>query len=266
MTERTGARMDPVRLPQGSRGRKTSPAILGGSFRRIRAWCWRAASLVHRSFPRRPAVHAVGDSHAKFIFRGAPDIRLHHLGPVTMHRIARDGRAALLLSDLGVHDRDIVIWCLGEIDVRCHLVPQARRQGVTVASLAASLAGGFLRSVSEIQKDARALRTVILSVIPPTDQAPNPAFPIAGTLAERVEARRILNRSLAEQCSAFDFHFLDPFDPFADPEGALRRSMSDGNVHVGPSHADRVLEPVRDLCSPWRETLPSRAGPGRDSA
>jgi hypothetical protein len=232
-------------------GEKKSGRMPASLARTLRALRWNAAAFFQKTserfLPRRPSLHAVGDSHAKFMFGHAPGFHLHRLGPVTMHRLARDGREFLRLHDLGIHDRDGVVWCLGEIDVRCHIVRQAQLRTCGTRQVAAELAEGFLRSVAEIQRDAAGLRTIILAVIPPTDQVRNDEYPTVGTLQERVEARMLLNDALRSGCRARGFRFLDPFDAFTDSSGALKESMSDGNVHCGPEFAHLVVDQVRRL-------------------
>jgi hypothetical protein len=69
-------------------------------------------------------IHAIGDSHVKLNFGGDPRIVVHHLGPVTMRAVSKDGRNNISLKELGIVDGDSVIWCFGEIDVRCHIIRQ----------------------------------------------------------------------------------------------------------------------------------------------
>jgi hypothetical protein len=197
------------------------------------------------------SLFVIGDSHAKFNFGTDPRIRLWYLGPVTMHRIARDGRKALSLKDRAVFRGDVVAWCLGEIDVRSHLVGQRDRQGIPAASLADSLAGDFLRSVAAIEAEIGGLNTVILSVIPPTDQGENESYPKIGSLAERIDARRALNRALEKYCPEHGYTYLDPYGPLEDSSGALRAELSDGNVHCGPASAPLVAAKLLDVSSPW---------------
>ncbi|MGB7537880.1 MAG: SGNH/GDSL hydrolase family protein [Anaerolineales bacterium] len=226
---------------------------------RARAWRWRAESLIRKmtgkSIPWKSAWHAIGDSHAKYIFSGARGFQVHYLGPVTMHRVARDGRNFLRLQDFNVHDRDILIWCLGEIDVRCHIVKQAPLQTAAINVIAGKLAGSFLESVAEIQRDARQLGTIVLAVIPPTDNVYDREYPMVGSLKERIEARNALNDALREGCAARGFHFLDPYASFMDPAGALKEGMSDGNVHCGSAFASLIVDQVRQSALALRNTV-----------
>jgi hypothetical protein len=199
----------------------------------------------------KPALFVVGDSHAKFNFGADPRFRVRYLGPVTIHRVARDGRKALSLKDMGVFRGDVVVWCLGEIDVRSHLVRQRDRQRVPVETIADSLARDYLRSVAAIQSEIGDLKTVVLSVIPSTDQGENESFPKIGSLEERIDARILLNRALEKYCRPHGFTYLDPYGPLEDSSGALNAEMSDGNVHCGPAYASLVVEKVIDVCAPW---------------
>lgn len=199
-----------------------------------------------------PGIFALGDSHAIANFDAAPEFRVRYLGPMTMHRIARDGREAVSLKGLGVFQGDTLIWGLGEIDVRCHLVNQRDLQGATVASLADSLARGYVRSIAAIQEEIGGLTTVVLAVIPPSDQGEDADFPKAGTLRERIEARNLLNAALEKYSGSQGFRYFDPYVSFLDQAGALNPKMSDGNVHCGPEYAPIIARRVLELCSALR--------------
>ncbi len=148
----------------------------------------------------KPAIYAIGDSHAKYDFAADPHIRVCHLGPVTMYRIARDGRKAVSLKELGVVRGDIAMWCLGAIDVSNHLIKQRDVQGIPVEQIINSLARKYVQSIATIQEEVGDVTVVILAVIPPTDQGERTEIPIAGSLEERVNARTLLNAAL-KRCS-----------------------------------------------------------------
>jgi hypothetical protein len=200
-----------------------------------------------------PAVYAIGDSHAKYNFGADPRIRVRHLGPVTMYRIARDGRKAVSLKELGVVQGDIVIWCLGAIDVSNHLIKQRDVQGIPVEEVIDSLARKYLQSVATIQEEIGDVTMLILAVIPPTDQGERTEIPIAGSLEERVNARTSLNAVLKRYSLERGFNFLDPYGPFTDSTGVLKPEMSDGSVHCGPSFAPLIVQQVMGAVAPWRK-------------
>jgi hypothetical protein len=177
-----------------------------------------------------------------------------------MHRIARDGRNAFRMQDRNIHDGDTVVWCFGEIDVRCHVIRQARLQNTSVDAIVAGSAQTYLRSVDEITREAGRCNTILLAVIPPTNQANNPDFPTVGSLVERIRARVLLNEALEREGAARGFQFLNPYSEFMDPRGALKESMPDSNIHCGPASASIVAD---QLLQYYQKTLP---GPAKGKA
>ena len=188
-------------------------------------------------------IHAIGDSHVKLNFGGDPRIVVHHLGPVTMRAVSRDGRNNISPKELGVEDGDAVIWCFGEIDVRCHLIRQRDMLNEHISTIVDLLAMGYINSILDIQHGME-VKTVVLGVIPPTDLTNDMNYPRVGALYERVWARNTLNKSLENYCILRDFIYLDPYKEFTDGAGALISNMSDGQVHVGNAYAHLVVEEV----------------------
>jgi hypothetical protein len=188
-------------------------------------------------------IHAIGDSHVKLNFGGDPRIVVHHLGPVTMRAVSRDGRNNISPKELGIVNGDSVIWCFGEIDVRCHIIRQRDILNENISSIVDILAMGYINSILDIQHGME-VKTIILGVIPPTDLIYDANYPRIGALYERVWARNTLNKSLENYCILHDFIYLDPYKEFTDGTGALISNMSDGQVHVGNAYAYLVVEEV----------------------
>lgn len=225
------------------------PEKIRGPLRKARFSILASFRFAARALGRdEPGLYALGDSHVKANFDAAPEIQVRYLGPMTMHRIARDGREAVSLKGLGVFSGDTLIWGLGEIDVRCHLIKQRDLLDATVASLADSLARGYVRSIAAIQDEIGGLTTVVLAVIPPSDQGEDADFPKAGTLQERIEARNLLNAALEKYSGSQGFQYFDPYASFLDQAGSLNPKMSDGNVHCGPEYAPIIVRKVLEMC------------------
>jgi hypothetical protein len=239
-------------IPTPSRFHRILGAEIRTRWNNFRWRCFAGIREIQSVFGRLdPVIHAIGDSHVRFNFEAATRIHVCFLGPVTMHRIARDGRNALSLKGLGIHRNDVMVWELGEIDVRCHIVKQRDLRREPMERIAESLARDYLHSVEAIQAEIDGLKTVILAVIPPTDRGQNEAFPKIGSLKERIDARNLLNVALEKYCRPLGFAYLDPFGPFEDSNGALKAEMSDGNVHCGPAYAPLIVEKVMQTCAPW---------------
>ena len=70
-------------------------------------------------------IHTFGDSHSKFCWQAIAldnvTVSIHYLGPKLMYSFAKDP-LSLIKSDMNnVKQGDIICFCFGEIDCRCHV-------------------------------------------------------------------------------------------------------------------------------------------------
>ncbi len=215
------------------------------------------------------AVHVFGDSHAYFCFsnknRGTFDenssfcmklddgdfcapFYIHHLGPITMHRVGRDGFGILDIRG-HVKDGDTVVFSFGEIDVRCHIGKQRDAQGRSADEVIKTLVSSYLKTISENVHKYKKLDVVILGPVPPSDMGHTAFFPVYGSLSERVLLNSLLNDALKAEIDKTDFHFLDIRDLFQNSEGSFELSLSDGSVHVNIAYNRVIKERLFSLVS-----------------
>ena len=202
-------------------------------------------------------LHVFGDSHASACFDRFADADIYWLGPVTMHRVARDG-ADFVAQVTEANQSDLFVFVFGEIDVRCHVGRIADIQGVARATLVADLVSRFVERI-RLSMSGRDGRVVICSVVPPSDFREDPNFPTYGTLDDRITITAMMNSSLRAAADEFGFIFLDFSRFYADRAGRLRMSRSDGAVHIGLDHTRQIRnelarvvgEPVRYRWDLW---------------
>jgi lysophospholipase L1-like esterase len=185
-------------------------------------------------------IHVIGDSHSNEL-RGIPGCKVHGcpiagLGPITMHRVGRDGLAIINLIDLGVREGDVVVFCFGEIDARCHIGKQCTEFKRKVSEIIEKLATNYIKTILQNKILYKSLFCIVYSVTPPTDAEYNPLYPLYGTLEERIAFSKQLNAKLAELCKTFGIGFLDVYKEYSNKKGVLRKRFSDGGVHINPAY------------------------------
>lgn len=186
-----------------------------------------------------PVLRTVGDSHCKWSFIGVPGVHAHWLGPVTMHRIGRDG---LDLSEVPNDGRTLL--CFGEIDVRCHLGVHSQDHPGGTSGVISDLSGKFLQAALNCGR-----RVAVMSVVPPAYVDSTPQhwdLPVHGSDEDRSLLTRELNESLRMGCLEHGLEYLDVHAAYADEDGMLPPELSDGNVHIGdPSRLRKLLEEMK---------------------
>jgi len=168
------------------------------------------------------------------MFTDIEECIIHHVGPVTMHRIGRDG---INIKNYGIRESDFVVFTFGEIDVRCHIGIQRDKHNRDVEEIIDMLADNFLLSILENNQQLFIdIHYIICSIVPPTNASYNPEFPFYGTLEDRIILTKKINRYLKNKCELNDIGFLDIYDHYSLKNGELDPAISDGLVHILPNY------------------------------
>lgn len=194
-----------------------------------------------------PTVHVFGDSHSKKGFSTIKGCKVHRLGPITMHRIGRDSLSFLDVAKFDVKENDTAVFVFGEIDVRCHIGKQRDLKGRDLDDIIDTLVKRYLATILENRNAYASLHCVVFAVIPPTNGAYNPKFPIHGTLEDRISITKKLNAKLAEECAKNDVALINVYDDFATPRGDLLPHLSDGTVHIEPKYNGPIRTQLSNL-------------------
>lgn len=156
------------------------------------------------------------------------------------------GRRPVDLRNLGVRGGDAVLFSYGEIDVRRHIERISRERCCDYDSVIRPLVEQYVQKIVQNLSDyaESPLVAIVLAVPPPSDRKENPRVPYYGQLAERVKVTQRLNELLEAVCQAQRkpaVHYFHPFSGFANADGSLDHTFSDGHVHIrseccGPIH------------------------------
>lgn len=192
---------------------------------------------------------AFGDSHASNTFKSVADVVIEkRQSPgLTMHKVGRDGLNFHNYMKIG----DTIIYCCGEIDVRCHIKKQInlrREKEEIINTLSEKYVNSIINRDQCDLKNKIKIERIIMSVVPPCifkNIRDNPDYPCIGTDEERVEYTVLLNQKLKFLCEKNDIMFLDVYSLYRDENGSMRSDMSKDGVHI--SNCDFVVEYLKSL-------------------
>ncbi len=236
-------------------------------------WLLLTWGAIYSSQPA-PTIHVFGDSHSTCCFgsglipegttsnhaiaydqKTTLNLAVHHLGPRTMHRIGRDGLAILNFKKHNIQNDDVVVLTFGEIDVRCHIGKQHDETKRDLDEILNTLVNNYMRTINLNRAQYANVSCVIMETMPPSKDGFNPNYPFWGTLADRANITKKLNARLLEACCEHNILYLPMHDLYANSDGTLNMTLSDGCVHVNPEHNHplrmRLLSPIAQ----WTTTL-----------
>lgn len=184
-------------------------------------------------------IHTFGDSHASDKHSGWKDcknIKAHHIGPVLCYSFGRDKLKKIDISKFGIKNNEIIIFCFGEIDCRCHVHKYISKKN-TYENIIDNIIKEYILAI-KINLDVLKIKlknVCIYNVVPPVKKInteENRYYPYLGTDEERKKYVIYFNKCLKEMCLENKWIFFDIYDDYIDNEGFLNKKLSDGNVHI----------------------------------
>jgi len=188
------------------------------------------------------SIHTVGDSHSVNGWNGIHSINgysgviSHHLGASLCYSFGRDQLKLIDLRNYNIENGDTIVFCLGEIDCRCHVHKHITDTNDYKSVIDIIIDNYFAAIKLTVETSQIKLKNVcVYNVVPPIEKQKtpeNPLQPYLGTDEERKTYVLYFNERLKEECQKNNYIFFDIYDKYTDENGFLIKDLSDGNVHI----------------------------------
>jgi hypothetical protein len=176
-------------------------------------------------------IHTIGDSHS---YSGWENVVNHYLGPILCYSFGNDPFNRCNISTFSIEEGDTVVFCLGEIDCRCHIHKHVSESS-TYQSIIDNIVDNYLKSVKALIDSLRLnLKVCIYNVVPAVikDTVPeNGDYPYLGDDETRRNYILYFNTKLNDECKKYKYLFFDVYDKYTN-NGFLNKELSDGFVHI----------------------------------
>ena len=113
-------------------------------------------------------IFTFGDSHSLHPFNKLAYVNRNTIGAVLAFSIGRDRLARLDLRKFPVSDGDIVIFCFGEIDCRCHIHKYVTEEN-SYQSIIKTIVDSYFEGLREIVAPFKKLQVYVYNVVPPIE-------------------------------------------------------------------------------------------------
>jgi hypothetical protein len=179
------------------------------------------------------SIHTIGDSHSGSGWYG---IIQQSLGPLLCYTFGNKKLNICDIRNFNIKDGDTIIFCLGEIDCRCHIhkhITDTRTYQDIINDIVDNYFDAIHLNVSVAQIKLK--NVCVYNVVPPVqiyNTWENIDYPFLGTDNERKEYVLYFNKKIKEKCIEKEYIFFDIYNNYIDNNGFLRKDLSDGNVHI----------------------------------
>jgi hypothetical protein len=179
------------------------------------------------------AIHTIGDSHSG---NGWTGIIQHHLGPILCYSFGKEKLNRCDIRNFNINDGDTIVFCLGEIDCRCHIHKHIT-DTITYQDIIDNIIINYFEAIElNVTISQIKLKNIcVYNVVPPTQKyntCENPHYPYAGSDEERKQYVLYFNKKIKEKCIEKEYIFFDVYDKYIDENGFLRKDLSDDIVHI----------------------------------
>lgn len=186
-------------------------------------------------------LHTYGDSHA-IHYGGWNKIKIDNLNILTNHLPGKlmysFGRDMIDVVN-NVKDGDMICFCFGEIDCRCHIHKYKSNWSSVIDDVVKNYFICIRKNINKFQN----LKVFVFNVVPQLErELPQNAWieagnglPTLGTDEDRKKYTLYMNSKLKEYCEEYKYVFFNVYDKYADERGYLRMELSDRNCHISNS-------------------------------
>ena len=178
-------------------------------------------------------IHTIGDSHSEAGWTG---VMTHHIGPILSYSFGIEKLKRIDIRNLNIEDGDSIIFCLGEIDCRCH-IHKYINESLKYEEIIDNIIENYFEAI-ELNIDLCNIKLkniCIYNIVPPIEKHntyENPEYPYLGSDEERKKYVLYFNKKLKEKCFQKNYIFFDVYDKYTDENGFLNKNLSDSNVHI----------------------------------
>lgn len=176
-------------------------------------------------------IHTIGDSHSVHPWNKIDNIIIHHQGPKLCYSIGRDG---INLTNLNIKENDLLIFCFGEIDCRCHIIKYIT-ETKTYKDIIDEIVNNYFIAIHKAVSELNIKVNVsIYNVVPPlfAYSLGNPEYPHLGTNEQRKQFVLYFNEQLKYKCKEYNYIFFDIYNKYVNSDGFIDNSLSDSDVHI----------------------------------
>jgi len=186
-------------------------------------------------------IFGVGDSHSGNFNGLHPNVQDLQLGPITLYQISDKYRDNIRKDILGLFDLNIkekintkdilILYCAGEIDIRCNWEKQINQLGKNEDQLIKDVIDNAFDTLLPLHRPF-GFQSIVPAVKHEYIIEEDEDYPVRGSDKDRVRWVKKANNYLKQKCIENDCVFFDIWESYADKDGHLILDLSDGGVHV----------------------------------
>ena len=211
-------------------------------------------------------IYCIGDSHVS-VFLGKDSLaqiyplpnkslfsnfEVIRIGPITAFNIGKVDSSTQakvkidFLIKYKIPKGSVFIFSAGEIDIRVHLLKQAKSQNKSILEISSEIIKNYIIFLKEYAIDGN--KIIVLSP-PPASYNPedDPDYPKYGTEQERNVATKVFNDLLIFKAQQNGFGFIDIFNRNVDDDNTTQKVFLWDGIHPSTKVLDDIFFQLNEI-------------------
>jgi len=242
----------------------------------------RLLTVKNRKFKQTKELTVVGDSHTSF-FSGnqkliwrrltyhtiyqnknigtidyAPtryqNIKIYHIGAPLAYNINKYNTGNLgrekveyLIDNGYINENSQVMVCLGEIDLRVHVLKQAEKAGKTKEEIVDSILDNYMAFLHFLK--SKGLKPIVWGPVASQIDGEQlyPDYPYYGSEADRNRATAYFNNCMKQRCDKHQMGFVSIFEDLIDENYKTKTKYFFDGCHLGQNAMEFAMTKLKDV-------------------
>jgi hypothetical protein len=147
------------------------------------------------------SIHTIGDSHSVMGWSG---VIYHHLGPVLCYSFGKEKLNRCDIRKFNIKDGDTIVFCLGEIDCRCHIHKHIT-ETTSYQDIINNIVDNYFEAIelNVLVSQVKLKNICVYNIVPPVQKyntQESQSYPFLGTDEERKQYVLYFNEKIKENC------------------------------------------------------------------
>jgi hypothetical protein len=185
-------------------------------------------------------IHTIGDSHSEYGWNAIDGVVIHNIGIVTMASFGLNWHKLINIQQLGIKEKDTIVFCFGEVDRRCHLCKP--NNIVNYQNLVDYIIDKYFIAIQESTKGISDLKIMVYNVVPPMfmgepdyklwGEGSGYQYPFIGSNEDIKMVTLYMNEKIKEFCNQYNYTFFDVYEDYCNANGFLNDELRDVSIHI----------------------------------
>ena len=174
--------------------------------------------------------------------------KTYRLGPYTAYQLINKERQVNKIINMNssniLKDRDVILFCFGEIDIRVHLITQMKKQGLSPIEVVNKCLNRYMQALEIFKKQGFDIAIWGPIASSPLQNGCN-EFPVIGSCIDRNSITMTFNEELKKLCKKNNYKYVSIFKEMLLESGETNEEYLMDDFHLSQTSMSLIIKELK---------------------